>query len=108
MVLLRLSDFFCLLYRERFHAGILFLNAITEIARPVFKQHNKAKSQNDKQGEPKKPAHERHRKRLARARDAINGDGRDSALRCPDAAARRPYQGWQTDNVLNAIAKMPS
>jgi hypothetical protein len=33
-----------LLYNKRFHAGILLLNAIGEIVRPVLEQHNETKS----------------------------------------------------------------
>ena len=39
---------------------------------PVLKQYNKAKSQDDKQNEPKKAAQEGHANRLTRADIAIN------------------------------------
>ena len=39
---------------------------------PVLKQHNEAKSQDDKQNEPKKAAQEGHANRLTRAATAIN------------------------------------
>jgi dTDP-4-amino-4,6-dideoxygalactose transaminase len=78
-----------LLYNERFHAGILLLNAIGEIVWPVLKQHNETKSQNDEKNEPKKAAQERHANRLTRADMAIN-------------------TGRRNDNVLNGKAKLPS
>ena len=78
-----------MLYDERFHAGILLLNAIGEIVWPVLKQHNKTKSQDHEQDEPKKAPQERHANRLTRPDMAIN-------------------TGPTEDNVLNDMAKLPS
>jgi dTDP-4-amino-4,6-dideoxygalactose transaminase len=78
-----------LLCNERFHPGILFLNAIGEIVWPVLEQHNKTKSENDEQDEPKKAPQEHHPNRLTRADTAIN-------------------TGRWNDNVLNGMAKLPS
>src|SRR6266513_6036476 len=89
MVLLRFPDRFALLHDERFHAGILFPNAIGEIVWPVLKQHNKTKSQHHEQDEPKKAPQERHANRLTRPDMAIN-------------------TGPTEDNVLNDMAKLPS
>jgi hypothetical protein len=80
MVLLRVPDRFGLLYDERFHAGILLLNAVCEIVWPVLKQHNKTKSQDDEQDEPKKAAQERHANRLTPPDMAINTADRRQRL----------------------------
>ena len=71
-VLFRFPDCFSLLYDERLHAGVLLLNAIGKTVWAVLKQHNKAKSQDDEQSEPKEAPQERHAKRLARAEYWIN------------------------------------
>jgi hypothetical protein len=52
-LLLRFLNFLCLLHDKRFHASELFLSPLRKIVWPVLEQNDEAKSQNDKQGEPK-------------------------------------------------------
>jgi hypothetical protein len=52
-LLLRFLDFLCLLNDKRFYASKLFLSSLRKIVWSVFKQNDEAKSQNDKQDEPK-------------------------------------------------------
>jgi hypothetical protein len=52
-LLLRFLDFLCLLHDKRLHARELFLSSLRKIVWPVLEQNNEAKSQNDKQDEPK-------------------------------------------------------
>jgi hypothetical protein len=52
-LLLRFLNFLCLLHDKRFRASELFLSTLRKIVWPVLEQNDKAKSQNDKQDEPK-------------------------------------------------------
>lgn len=52
-LLLRFLNFLRLLHDKRFHASELFLSPLRKIVWPVLEQNDEAKSQNDKQGEPK-------------------------------------------------------
>jgi hypothetical protein len=51
-----------LLCDEGLYVDVLLLNTVSEIARAVLEEHNEAKSENDEQSEPKKPAQNRHGK----------------------------------------------
>jgi len=52
-LLRRFVDFLCLLHDKRLHTSQLFLSSLRKIVWPVLEQNDEAKSQNDKQDEPK-------------------------------------------------------
>ncbi len=70
--LLRFPHRFSLLCDEGPDAAVFFSGAVHEILRPVLEQNDKTKRQNNKQGQPEKPAHQRHVASVAAVAAAIN------------------------------------